>query len=430
MNHCLKIKKIFIPLLLLSIIVLGTLTVYRPPNPSVVVAHAQKAASNVPYIGLNMRGLYTTDSQIKDASPKTLPVNYYEDSFRLMSQAGMDHVRYVFYWEAYEKNPSLFMSEITTAAKAADKWGIKVIYDNHQFHTSSWLEPGRGNGFPISLFKNNSTAYPEGGGGAPKYQSAKVWWHDLWNRSIKDTNGTDAWTRQANFLKTIVNAVDKFPSTLGYEILNEPQVHYSDEWQKIGNYNTFITNELRSLTQKTIFFSQQIPAGTKDPPENMAKMAPANKTNVIFKVSGGYGVPAPGNYFDKRFTLYLKTAQLMGLPLYIGEWNKQEREQVTDPQHRTTFEVVHRSQSDINQTEANLIVQRFKEGKVWGMAFWIWNFQKDTRPNFNLINITDTGTIQPTKYFEIVKNAYANAFGNTINNANADGNTINYDNLY
>ena len=138
-----------------------------------------------------------------------------------------------------------------------------MIYDNHQFHTSSWLEPGRGNGFPISLFKNNSTAYPEGGGGAPKYQSAKVWWHDLWSRSIKDTNGTDAWTRQANFLKTIVNAVDKHPSTLGYEILNEPQVHYSDEWQMIGNYNTFITNELRSLTQKTIFFSQQIPAGTK-----------------------------------------------------------------------------------------------------------------------------------------------------------------------
>ena len=47
----------------------------------------------------------------------------------------------------------------------------------------------------------------------------------------------------------------------------------------------------------------------------MAKMAPANKTNVVFKVSGGYGVPAPGNYFDKRFTLYLKTAQLMGLPI-------------------------------------------------------------------------------------------------------------------
>ena len=64
------------------------------------------------------------------------------------------------------------------------------------------------------------------------------------------------------------------------------------------------------------------------------------------------------------------------------------------------------------------------------MAFWIWNFQKDARPNFNLINITNTGTLQPTKYFEIVKNAYTNAYGNTINNTNADGNTINYDNLY
>ena len=89
------------------------------------MAHAQKAASDVPYIGLNMRGLYTTDSQIKQASPKTLPVNYYEDSFRLMSQAGMDHVRYVFYWEAYEKNPSLFMSEVTTAAQGCRQMGNK-----------------------------------------------------------------------------------------------------------------------------------------------------------------------------------------------------------------------------------------------------------------------------------------------------------------
>jgi hypothetical protein len=40
-------------------------------------------------------------------------------------------VRYVFYWEAYEKNPELFMQELQTVAKTADRYGIKVIYDNH-----------------------------------------------------------------------------------------------------------------------------------------------------------------------------------------------------------------------------------------------------------------------------------------------------------
>ena len=44
-------------------------------------------------------------------------------------------------------------------------------------------------------------------------------------------------SRYANFLKKIIKIVDDHKSTLGYEILNEPQVHISDEWQKIGKYN-------------------------------------------------------------------------------------------------------------------------------------------------------------------------------------------------
>ena len=39
------------------------------------------------------------------------------------------------------------MDELEQVANAADKNGIKVIYDNHQWHTSSWLED-RGTGFP------------------------------------------------------------------------------------------------------------------------------------------------------------------------------------------------------------------------------------------------------------------------------------------
>ena len=44
------------------------------------------------------------------------------------------------------------------------------------------------------------------------------------------------------FLKRVTNTLDYFKSTLGYEILNEPQVHTSKQWAKVGKYNTFITN--------------------------------------------------------------------------------------------------------------------------------------------------------------------------------------------
>ena len=37
------------------------------------------------------------------------------------------------------QNPSAFIRELTDVARAGDKWGINILYDNHQFHTSSWL---------------------------------------------------------------------------------------------------------------------------------------------------------------------------------------------------------------------------------------------------------------------------------------------------
>ena len=40
-------------------------------------------------------------------------------------------------------------------ANAADKYNINVLYDNHQFHTSSYLNPQRGTGFPFSLFESS-----------------------------------------------------------------------------------------------------------------------------------------------------------------------------------------------------------------------------------------------------------------------------------
>lgn len=113
-----------------------------------------------PFVGVNMRGLYTAISQSKSTasenSTSSFPPNYYEDSFRILSDAGMNHVRYTFYWEGFIVNPEAFINELLAVANTADKYGIKVLYDNHQFHTSSYLNPQRGNGFPYFLFEGSS----------------------------------------------------------------------------------------------------------------------------------------------------------------------------------------------------------------------------------------------------------------------------------
>ncbi|MGB8172280.1 MAG: cellulase family glycosylhydrolase, partial [Nitrososphaeraceae archaeon] len=218
-----------------------------------------------PHLGLNMKGYYTGLPQSREGFKNPYPSNYYASSFKAFSKAKIiDHVRYRVYWESYVKNPIEFIKELKHVAKLADRYGIKVIYDNHQFHTSSWLDVGSGTGFPAYLF-NDAVLYKQDSGGIPKSAAAEAWWTNWWDRAIKSVNGTDGWRLQAEFLKKIVKTVDKHPSTLGYEILSEPQVHNKNQWTKIGKYNTFMTKELRKLTDKTLIYSMNIPIDLKSP---------------------------------------------------------------------------------------------------------------------------------------------------------------------
>jgi Cellulase (glycosyl hydrolase family 5) len=368
---------------------------------------------NVPFMGVNVRGLYTSIQYDTDRYPHAppFPADYYENSFRLISQAGMNHVRYVLYWEAYEKNPPLFMKELETVAKTADKYGLNILYDNHQYHTSSWLDPTNGTGFPTSLFESSSSSYPHGSGGEPKDKSAKTWWTKWWNRSVKDTDGNDGWILQLQFLKKIVNTVDSHPSTIGYEILNEPQIHSDDQWAKVGKYNTFMVNELRKITQKTIAYSQHIPTSMANNPtsatmtsKNIAKMAPDNKSNVVFKFTL-YGLPYDSKYQRDRLNIFVKGAELAGVPLYVGEWNNVKREKANDEESGIISYKIDRQASDIDQKKADLFVQEFKQLKVWGWAFWNWNYIPHPAPNVNLILVREDGSIDTTKYYEMLKNA-------------------------
>jgi hypothetical protein len=402
-------KNSFLFAILGSLLILNTVAFGTPVFKN---TDAQVGVGNEPYIGVNMRGVHTAVSETKSNATTSLPANYYEDSFRILSEAGMNHVRYTIYWEAYIVNPTLFMNEIQMVANTADKYGLKVIYDNHQFHTSSYLNPQRGNGFPWALLEGDPK-FPYGAGGSPKYQAASLWWTDWWNRSIRDVNGTDGWVLLLGFLQRVVNTVDSHPSTLGYEILSEPQVHSPDQWEKIGVFNSFMVNELRKITQKTLAYSMNIPVDLKSPigvnPTNLAEMAPDNKTNVVFKISL-YGLPEPDTYQGDRLAIFMRTSEITQVPLYIGEWNNVLREATINEEGERVFNI-NPERSDISQDEANLIVQTFKDVGAWGMAYWQWRLQIHQVDNYNLVNVTNSGTIGTTQYFDILRNAYQSAYG-------------------
>ena len=358
-----------------------------------------------PFVGVAMKGAYVDQKENRENTPLP-PATYFDESFRLLSEAGLNHVRFLFYWEAYEKNPQGFMNEIGQVANAADKYGIKVIYDNHQWHTSSWLEK-RGTGFPTSLFANNSQQYPMNSGGKEGEPVAKLWWSNFWDGTIKDGHGKDAWTLLADFYKKIVAAVDSHESTLGYEILSEPHVESANQWEKIGSFNSFMTDELRSVTQKVIVYSMNVPVDLNGPiqltPENLAEMAPANKENVWFKISV-YGIPDRDQYQKERFDLFLKTRDLTGIPLYIGEWNNVVRTQVNgvfqlDPQ-----------KSGLNLQIADTMLEAFKNENITASAFWKWDYQDADTASFNLLS-HQNGTMTTTGYYTILKDSVADVYG-------------------
>jgi len=304
------------------------------------------------------------------------------------------------------------MHELISVANTADTYGIKIIYDNHQFHTSSWLNPLNGRGFPSSLFKGDPVRYGYGAGGTVLSADATRWWTDWWNRSIKDTKGNDGWTLQADFLKKIVRAVNNHTSTLGYEILSEPQIHSKDQWEKIKKFNEFMTDELRSVTNKTIAYSIPIPFDLGSPtemtPANLASLIPANTGNVVFRISL-YGNPDSSEYQRAKINTLVRAAHIANIPMYIGEWNKIAHTLTTTGSGVRLF-LTDPSKSDINQNDVRLFVKKFKEFGVWGWAYWIWNFVPHKIPNYNLVNFTKS-SFETTKYFNYLKNTISSEYG-------------------
>ena len=124
-----------------------------------------------------------------------------------------------------------------------------------------------------------------------------------------------------------------------------------------------MVGELRNATQKTIAYSMNVPVDLNSAinitPENLAKMGPSNKENVVFKISV-YGVPNRDAYQKERFDTFLKTSNLTGIPLYVGEWNN-----VVRTQQGGVFKL-NPGLSELTKDNAGKILDAFK--KVWRMG--------------------------------------------------------------
>ena len=75
------------------------------------------------------------------------------------------------------------------------------------------------------------------------------------------------------------------------------------------------------------------------------------------------GVPDTDAYQKERFDLFLKTRELTGIPLYIGEWNN-----VVRTQEGGIFKI-NPAASDLTEDNAEKILETLNNAKVWATLF-------------------------------------------------------------
>jgi Cellulase (glycosyl hydrolase family 5) len=333
-------------------------------------------------IGINFHGYGCAVYQNRyTPSP---PQNYIEDSFEIFAENGITCVRVIFYWESWELDATQCCLELNEISKAADKYGIMCIYDNHQWECSSWI--GCGIGMPNSVMSRYYDR--KAGNHVPDYCTKKDFWTKWWNRRVETVNGIEGWDAQLDYFINIVELLKNHKSTFGFEILNEPEVYNIFDYRKVRLYHDYMIKGLRRITDKPLLFCWALPhGGVVDTPILQALASPTLKDNIIYD---GHSYPPSLS----RMIYFRMVTLLMGnIPLYIGEFNSGFTNSAT-----------------VTQEQLSEYVKRFRRFRTHGWAIWRWSYIQDQNiPAFNLTQIIDN-RIQPGSHFT--------KFINAINTAN------------
>jgi len=86
--------------------------------------------------------------------------------------------------------------------------------------------------------------------------------------------------------------------------------------------------------------------------ENLAKMAPLDKKNVVFKISV---YPIPNTYQGNKLDILTEAGKIAGVPMYIGEWNEVSREEKINENGNLAFHI-DPGKSNLNQVKADKLV--------------------------------------------------------------------------
>ncbi len=331
-------------------------------------------------IGVNFDGIKVAERQSRSRTIAP-PNNYISDSFRMFSEKKLDCIRVPFYWESFEKDPDGFFHELGVISEEADKNNLSCIYDNHQWECSSFL--GQGIGFPNSLLSTLFQRNPpkDGSWNHPNKREQERFWNQWWDRKIVNGENKDGWELQRDLLRAVVNKLNNKKSTLGFEILNEPQVFRRSDFKKVSEYHDFMIANLEKDTKKPFHISYVYSNSIRSIglPWRQSKIRPKiqTKNEIIFDVH-----PYPPYHIILLYYKLVSTLMKNNM-IYAGEYNSGIKENVT-----------------INSRQHSQYIKRFLDFSMHGAAFWWWSFGSDNNHlAFNLTKVLNN-RIQPNENFE------------------------------
>jgi endoglycosylceramidase len=245
--------------------------------------------------------------------------------FDPLRAAGMNVVRLLFTWEAYEPQKGAYdkayLDYYASAVAAARDRGLFVIVDFHQDAFSRFSLGGCGDGFPAwALPASIQPAKPDNGPACANWGVKMQTDKDMmaaWTAFYAGEGGVR--DRYLAMLESVSGRLAAEPAVIGYDLLNEP---WGDEPTEIAPLHADAAAALRKQSPEAIVFVSPHARTSAGSQTNLPEPAFSNfaysphfydSSVVLFKSWSGIEP-------DKPFDGMSAKATEWGAPLFVGEF--------------------------------------------------------------------------------------------------------------
>lgn len=238
---------------------------------------------------------------------------------------GMNVVRLLFTWEAYEPTEGAYdeayLDYYAGAARAAWERGLYVIVDLHQDAFSRFSIGGCGDGFPAwALPPEVAPATPDNGPACASWGIKMQSDEDMklaWAAFHSDAHGVK--TRYLAMLESVSGRLAEEPGVIGYDLMNEP---WGDEITELPVFHEEAAAAVRKVSPEAIVFVSPHALTSAGTPTELPAPAFGNfaysphfydASVVLFDSWSGFEP-------DDAFAGMNGKAEEWGVPLFLGEF--------------------------------------------------------------------------------------------------------------